>query len=901
MPARSARSTPPVPSRSAPTASTRNGAPASTEASIRAWRLLPEPETRTTSPSGSEAVGTGSVWHGAPGLVGRPDAQRRSRQASRTTTASAPMASSRSRARNSRPVGAPTAESRNCPAEPPATRSSTARASAATVQADRATASFVRSLDRRATSARARRATKAPTATTTSTDSAVNHGKSPGCGSAASTGTIGSSPPFEPDQSTEPPSTTRNPGPAMNDTAHSARFGSDATWARASTTLPRPPAATAVEMVVTWFQERATIARTTRSPTPSSTPAPRRPGRTARRTESGSHGIPSRGPSTSGSSWATGRRARTSASSGTTTTGSTSDRGVARNGPETASPTAPATATAYPAHHAPRAAARGRGRVPCQCSPSVDTSTIASRAPSQATPTSSARPSSGTTEMVTSPTARFAPDTRSHSAAPVPAACHPSPLDSGSTSQASTTGATTTTSEVSPVSTPTIAPRHQGDPSGGSTASPEGSSEPGRTERRRSLTDITTSVRDNHPSMAEPRRHPDKTKPESRQRRAKGRAGSSREVCGRWMGLAGARPSASEGVRMGASAHHPAADRGGDHGERQRRSESGGEPLHDLAHQVGGLGGRPAHLDPGGLEGLLLPLRGARRAGHDGAGVAHGLALGSGEPGDVADDRLGDVVLDVGRRTLLGVATDLADHDDRVGVGVVLERLEAVDVRGADDRVAADADAGGEPVVTHLVHHLVGQRARLRDQADPAGAGDVGGDDAGVGRPGADQAGAVRADDPRRALLLGVVVELRGVLDGDALGDDHGERDAGVDRLGGGGLGEGGRHEDDADVGAGGLHRLGDGAEHGHRGAALELDGGARLARVDAADDRAAGAQHRLGVLHALGAGHALDDDLGVCGEEDGHGCRVSLRARGVSCRRPAGRPCGRRRPWCPR
>ena len=114
--------------------------------------------------------------------------------------------------------------------------------------------------------------------------------------------------------------------------------------------------------------------------------------------------------------------------------------------------------------------------------------------------------------------------------------------------------------------------------------------------------------------------------------------------------------------------------------------------------------------------------------GDDGAGVAHGLALGSGEPRDVADDRLGDVVLDVRRGPLLGVAADLADHHDRVGLGVVLERLEAVDVGGADDRVAADADGGGEAVLRQLVHHLVGQRARLRHQADRPGPGD--------GRPG---------------------------------------------------------------------------------------------------------------------------------------------------------------------
>jgi hypothetical protein len=34
---------------------------------------------------------------------------------------------------------------------------------------------------------------------------------------------------------------------------------------------------------------------------------------------------------------------------------------------------------------------------------------------------------------------------------------------------------------------------------------------------------------------------------------------------------------------------------------------------------------------------------------------------------------------------------------------------EAVDVGRADDRVAADADGGGEAEVTQLEHHLVGQ------------------------------------------------------------------------------------------------------------------------------------------------------------------------------------------------
>src|SRR5690606_29494438 len=113
------------------------------------------------------------------------------------------------------------------------------------------------------------------------------------------------------------------------------------------------------------------------------------------------------------------------------------------------------------------------------------------------------------------------------------------------------------------------------------------------------------------------------------------------------------------------------------------------------------------------LQGRLPRLGGPGGAGDDGAGVAHRLALGGGEAGDVGHHGLGDVLLDVGRGALLGVAADLADHHDRLGVGVGLERLQGVDVGGADHRVAADADTGGEADVPQLVHELVGERARL--------------------------------------------------------------------------------------------------------------------------------------------------------------------------------------------
>src|SRR5215472_5512378 len=115
---------------------------------------------------------------------------------------------------------------------------------------------------------------------------------------------------------------------------------------------------------------------------------------------------------------------------------------------------------------------------------------------------------------------------------------------------------------------------------------------------------------------------------------------------------------------------------------------------HDIAHQGRRLARHLADADARLLQGLLLRLGGARRAGDDRAGVTHRLAFRRGEPGHVADDRLAHVLLDERRGPFLGVAADLADHHDRRRLRVVLERPEAVDMRGADHRVTADADGG---------------------------------------------------------------------------------------------------------------------------------------------------------------------------------------------------------------
>src|SRR5699024_4567731 len=109
---------------------------------------------------------------------------------------------------------------------------------------------------------------------------------------------------------------------------------------------------------------------------------------------------------------------------------------------------------------------------------------------------------------------------------------------------------------------------------------------------------------------------------------------------------------------------------------------------------------------------------------------------------------------------------------------------------GADDRVSADADGGREAEVTQLVHHLVGQRAGLRDEAQLALLRDVGRDDAGQRLTGGDDARAVGSDDAGGvAGRLRTGPDLGRILNRDAFGDDDEQTDTCIDGLDRGVLG----------------------------------------------------------------------------------------------------------------
>src|SRR5947207_14945640 len=96
---------------------------------------------------------------------------------------------------------------------------------------------------------------------------------------------------------------------------------------------------------------------------------------------------------------------------------------------------------------------------------------------------------------------------------------------------------------------------------------------------------------------------------------------------------------------------------------------SGRSALHCLKHFLAERGGRIRDPDTRRPHGVDLELGGVLTTRDHGAGMAHASARRCGAAGDEADHRLrGLGFLDELRTLDLGVAADLADHDDALGL-----------------------------------------------------------------------------------------------------------------------------------------------------------------------------------------------------------------------------------------
>src|SRR5579885_679911 len=214
-----------------------------------------------------------------------------------------------------------------------------------------------------------------------------------------------------------------------------------------------------------------------------------------------------------------------------------------------------------------------------------------------------------------------------------------------------------------------------------------------------------------------------------------------------------------------------------------------------------------AYGDTRGFHGGDLVLGLAAPPGNDRARMAHAAARRRGLPGDEADHRLLDVILYVRGGLFLGIAADLADHDDGVRVGIFVEQPQGLGVCGADDGVTADADAGGLPDTkrAQLSHGFISQRSRTGDDSDVPLLVNMARHDADLALAGRNDAGTIRADQPRARMILQIRPSTHHVRRRDAFGDADHQRATGVsgfhDRV----RGERRRNEDNARVRPGSL------------------------------------------------------------------------------------------------
>ena len=129
-----------------------------------------------------------------------------------------------------------------------------------------------------------------------------------------------------------------------------------------------------------------------------------------------------------------------------------------------------------------------------------------------------------------------------------------------------------------------------------------------------------------------------------------------------------------------------------------------------------------ADSDASGLESRDLRVSTTFASADDGTGVTHTTAWGSADTSNEADSRLVGLVraLEELSGILLGATTDLADHDDAVGLGVIEEHVQTVDEVGAGEGVTTDTNDEGlaKAGLGRLVHSLIGEGSGTRDDTD---------------------------------------------------------------------------------------------------------------------------------------------------------------------------------------
>src|SRR5882762_2501174 len=171
--------------------------------------------------------------------------------------------------------------------------------------------------------------------------------------------------------------------------------------------------------------------------------------------------------------------------------------------------------------------------------------------------------------------------------------------------------------------------------------------------------------------------------------------------------------------------------------------------------------------DSGGGHRGVFVFGSALPAADDGSSVAHPATRRRGLSGNEADDGLLHIGLNPFGGALFRVAADFADQNDGVRVRILVEKLDGVEKRSADDGISADAE------LRQLMDGLIGERAAAADDADVSLLVDAARHDADFTFAGRDDARAVRPDEPR-FLEVHDARDAHHVESGNAFRDAHG-------------------------------------------------------------------------------------------------------------------------------
>ena len=116
-------------------------------------------------------------------------------------------------------------------------------------------------------------------------------------------------------------------------------------------------------------------------------------------------------------------------------------------------------------------------------------------------------------------------------------------------------------------------------------------------------------------------------------------------------------------------------------------------------------------MNPQFFHHIHLGIRRIRLPGNNGAGMAHAASRGRRYARDKSDHRLAHVFLRPVRCIDFLRTADLANHDDGIGIRVLLESTQHGHKIGTVDRVTANTDRGrlSHSQRRHLLHGLVVQ------------------------------------------------------------------------------------------------------------------------------------------------------------------------------------------------